>query len=135
MTNTEDLSEIRAQLRDKPWMIACLCAAWCDVCKTYRSQFDALAQRHPDKCFAWIDIEDSADLVDAIEIENFPTILIQYRDTVAFLGTMLPDAPQLQRLLASLTETPAPETIKRSSLNQAAPEGWSLRRLMLADND
>lgn len=131
--DTENLSHIQTQLPGKPWMIACLCAAWCDICKNYRAQFDELAQNHPDKCFAWIDIEDQAHLVDAVDIENFPTILIQYQDTVAFFGTMLPDVAQLQRLIASVTKNPAPETIRRSSLNQAAPEGWSLRRLILAD--
>jgi thioredoxin 1 len=130
--NTEDISAIKADLANKDWLIACLCAAWCDTCNFYRSSFDELMSKHPDKCFAWIDIEDQAHLVDEIDIENFPTILIQYRDQVIFLGTVLPDAAQLQRLILSMTEeTPDPQ-VKRSALNQAAPDGWNIRELILA---
>ncbi|MFZ6658859.1 thioredoxin family protein [Undibacterium sp. TJN19] len=129
--NTEDLDHIKAELADKDWLVACLCAAWCDTCNLYRSLFDALAGKHPEKCFAWIDIEDQAHLVDAIDIENFPTILIQYKDHVVFLGTVLPDGMQLQRLITSMTETTPDSDIKRSTLNQDAPPGWNIRDLIL----
>ena len=134
--NTEDLDQIKTELPSKPWLIACLCAAWCDTCQVYRKQFDALASKHPDKCFAWIDIEDQADLVDALDIENFPTILIEYQENIVFFGTMLPDATQVDRLLTSFTATIAEvegqETVsKNSSLNQDIPHGWNLRQLIL----
>ncbi|MBI3283501.1 MAG: thioredoxin family protein [Burkholderiales bacterium] len=135
IADTENLDHLRTRLSRSPWLVACLCAAWCDICKNYRASFDALAARHPDKCFAWIDIEDQAQLVDEIDIENFPTILIQHQDSVAFLGTMLPDTGQLQRLLVSIEESAAAGAIRRSSLNQDAPQGWSLRRLILARHD
>ena len=125
---TTNLISIQTQLHEKSWLVACLCAAWCDTCNAYRKDFDELAKRHPDKCFAWIDIEDHAELVDEIDIENFPTLLIQHNDDVAFLGTMLPDISQLNRLLGSLSENQTP--LKRSSLNEQAPQGWSLRRLI-----
>lgn len=135
--NTENLDEIKIELSSKPWLVACLCAAWCDTCQVYRTQFDALATKHPDKCFAWIDIEDQADLVDALDIENFPTILIEYLDNAVFFGTMLPDASQVDRLLTSfttsLTENEWQKTISKSnSLNQDIPSGWNLRQLILA---
>lgn len=133
--STDNLPALQTQLNTRPWLVACLCAAWCGTCTSYRTAFDELAARHPDKCFAWIDIEDHADLVDEIEIENFPTILIQYADKVAFLGTVLPDTSQLQRLIQSFTEKTDPGDIKPSSLNQAAPAGWSLRRQILAASD
>ena len=128
--NLDNLTQIQDNLEHSPWLIACLCAAWCDTCNQYRQAFELLAKANPDQCFAWIDIEDQAHLVDEIDIENFPTILIQYEDNVAFLGTMLPDTSQLQRLLNSIKENVANGDIKRSSLNQDAPEGWSLRRLI-----
>jgi thioredoxin 1 len=135
--NTENLDEIRMELPNKPWLIACLCAAWCDTCQAYRKQFDALASKHRDKCFVWIDIEDQADLVDALDIENFPTILIEHLDNAAFFGTMLPDASQLDRLLTSFTtllkENEGQKTIvKSNSLHQDFPLDWNLRRLILA---
>jgi thiol-disulfide isomerase/thioredoxin len=131
--HTNDLKQLKNQLNSKHWLVACLCAAWCDTCNIYRSAFEELAARHPEKCFAWVDIEDHAHLVEDIEIENFPTILIQYDDDVAFLGTMLPDASQLHRLITSIEESVRSSPIKRSSLNQETPENWSLRRLILAD--
>lgn len=130
--NTEDISAIKADLANKDWLIACLCAAWCDTCNFYRASFDELMSKHPDKCFAWIDIEDQAHLVDAVDIENFPTILIQHRDQVIFLGTVLPDAGQLQRLILSMTEETPIQQVKRSALNQEAPEDWNIREMILA---
>lgn len=134
--NTENLVFVKNALQHKTWLVACLCAAWCDTCQSYRQQFNALAAQHPDKCFAWIDIEDQADLVDAVDIENFPTILIQYRDKAVFFGTMLPDTTQLNRLLNSfsstLTEDDEAEICSNnSSLTQDIPRGWNLRHLIL----
>lgn len=86
------------------WMVACLCAAWCDVCCQYRAGFEELAVQHPDKSFVWIDIEDQADIVGDIDVDNFPTLLIQRGDSVAFFGTVLPDARQANRLLIAQTE-------------------------------
>ncbi|MDO9191727.1 MAG: thioredoxin family protein [Undibacterium sp.] len=134
--NTDNLDSIKIKLQSKPWLVACLCAAWCDTCQVYRKQFDALASKHPDKCFAWIDIEDQAELVDALDIENFPTILIEYQDDVLFFGTMLPDATQVDRLLhsfiASLADNGSQQAIAKSnSLIRDIPQGWNLRRLIL----
>ena len=131
--HTDDLQQVQTQLDQKNWLVACLCAAWCDTCTAYRTAFNQLAAQHPDKCFTWIDIEDCAHLVEDIDIENFPTILIQHQDVVAFLGTMLPDTAQLHRLINSLDDSIKNGPIKPSALNQAAPEGWSLRRLILAE--
>ena len=127
--NTDDLHAVQTRLESSHWLVACLCAAWCGTCTSYKKNFDELAASHPDKCFAWIDIEDHAELVDELDIENFPTLLIQRGDDVAFLGTMLPDVSQLKRLLASIEENTSP--IKRSALNEQAPENWNLRRLIL----
>lgn len=134
--NTEDLDCIKKELPNKQWLVACLCAGWCDTCQAYRTQFDALATKHPDKCFAWIDIEDQADLVDELDIENFPTILIEFKNSIEFFGTMLPDALHLDRLLTSFTasieEDGVQKKIARSnSLNQDIPIGWNLRKLIL----
>lgn len=97
----DNRAQIRELLAGDAWVVACLCAAWCDACKAYRPGFEELAKQHPDKRFLWIDIEDQADLVGDIDIENFPTLLLQKGDTVAFFGTVLPEVLVAQRLLAS----------------------------------
>lgn len=92
-------SQLAEALTDDIWIVACLCAAWCDVCCRYRSGFDELAALHPDKRFLWIDIEDQADVVGDLDVENFPTLLIQRGAIVAFFGTVQPDLRQVNRLL------------------------------------
>lgn len=81
------------------WIVACLCAQWCGTCGAYRAAFETLAARHPGVHFVWIDIEDQADVVGDLDVDNFPTLLIQRKDVVAFFGTMLPDPALAERLL------------------------------------
>ncbi|WP_305824670.1 thioredoxin family protein [Massilia brevitalea] len=91
------------------WVVACLCAAWCGTCGGYRAAFEGIAARHPDKVFVWIDIEDQADVVGDLDVDNFPTLLVQRDDTVAFFGTMLPDPAVAERLLTAQAELPPAE--------------------------
>lgn len=133
--NTENRADVAAALAGDRWIVACLCAAWCGTCASYRATFDDLAARHPDKCFLWIDIEDQADVVGDLDVENFPTLLIQHHELVAFFGTMLPDAGVAHRLLQS---TAAHSDAELQALNAANPEraGWqrhcNLRTLLRA---
>ena len=95
----ENRSRLAETISGDAWIVVCLCAAWCDVCRQYQPEFEQLATRHPDKHFVWIDIEDQADVVGDLDIENFPTLLIQRADTVAFFGTVQPEPQQANRLL------------------------------------
>lgn len=97
-------AQLAEWLDQDTWIVACLCAAWCDTCRAYRPGFDDLAARHPDKRFLWIDIEDQADFIGDVDVENFPTLLIQRRDTVAFFGTVLPDIKLADRLILAQAE-------------------------------
>lgn len=99
--NRDRITEL---LKDDAWIVACLCAAWCDVCNAFRTDFDAWAARHPDRHFIWIDIEDQADMLGDIDVENFPTLLIQRGDIVTFFGTVLPDQRLADRLLQAQVE-------------------------------
>jgi thiol-disulfide isomerase/thioredoxin len=102
--NSDNREEIAAALAGDRWIVACLCAAWCGTCESYRATFDEVASRHPDKFFVWIDIEDHADVVGDLDVENFPTLLIQHHELVAFFGTMLPDAGLAHRLVLAQSE-------------------------------
>ncbi|MBS0308077.1 MAG: thioredoxin family protein [Proteobacteria bacterium] len=131
----DNRAQIRALLRDDAWVVACLCAAWCDACKTYRSRFEEWAGQHPDKHFLWIDIEDQADLVGDIDIENFPTLLLQRGGTVAFFGTVLPETQVAQRLLTSYvrkSETELREEAASSVERKTWQEECDLRRRLNA---
>jgi thioredoxin 1 len=133
---TDDFHAIQIELRNKSWLVACLCAAWCDTCQAYRTGFDQLSLQHSDKCFAWIDIEDHANLVEDLDIENFPTVLIQYEEKVIFFGTMLPDANLVNRLLHALEQQLAESGLDKINPSIQSSEypiaaNWSLRQLIL----
>lgn len=100
----ENRNALVQKMTDDTWVVACLCAAWCDVCTAYRPGFDALATEHPDKLFVWVDIEDRADMVGDFDVENFPTVLIQRGSDVVFYGTTLPDPRIAMRLLTAYAQ-------------------------------
>jgi thioredoxin-like negative regulator of GroEL len=111
----ENLQQLSDRMHDDTWVVACLCAAWCDVCTQYRPGFDALAARHPEALFLWIDIEDRADIVGEFDVENFPTLLIQHGDDVLFYGTTLPDPHIAGRLLAAHAAKSAGERLAEAA--------------------
>jgi thioredoxin-like negative regulator of GroEL len=97
--NDDNRGAVAAALATEGWIVACLCAGWCGTCTGYRDTFEQLAARHPDKFFVWIDIEDQAAVVGDLDIENFPTLLMQRAGAVAFFGTVLPDPALAHRLV------------------------------------
>ena len=103
-TDAKRIAELVAD--SETLFVACLCAEWCGTCREYRTAFDTLADRHPDICFAWIDIETHADRFDDLDVENFPTILIEDSVTTRFFGTVLPQASIVERMLVDLTALP-----------------------------
>jgi thioredoxin 1 len=82
------------------WVI-CLCAAWCGVCRDYYLIFKSVAARYPDLRFAWVDIEDRADLVGDMDIETFPTLLLLDDSGVRFQGAVTPNPATTSRLIGS----------------------------------
>jgi thioredoxin-like negative regulator of GroEL len=133
--NSDNREQIAAALAGERWIVACLCAAWCGTCATYRATFEEVAARHPDKFFVWIDIEDHADVVGDLDVENFPTLLIQHHELVAFFGTMLPDA-QLAHRLVLAQSAQSDEELQALIANNQERAGWqrdcNLRTLMRA---
>lgn len=121
-----------ALLAGERWIVACLCAAWCGTCGSYRATFDALAARHPDKLFVWVDIEDNADVVGDLDVENFPTLLLQRGDTVAFFGTMLPDGAIADRLVQSQAALGEDELARQAGAHADWQRDCNLRALLAA---
>ncbi len=87
--------------------VACLCAQWCGTCESYRATFDQLQAEFPQVQWRWIDIEDEAELVDPIDIENFPTLLMGRGLQLCFFGTVTPHADTLRRLVQSQLDQPS----------------------------
>ncbi len=82
-------------------LVACLCAQWCNTCNDYRAPFEQLQTEFPALKFVWVDIEDEADLVEPIEVENFPTLLLARQSEALFFGTVTPHLETLKRLIQS----------------------------------
>jgi len=94
------------------WVV-CLCAEWCGACREYRPLFEQVARAHPTLRFAWVDIEDHADLADDFDVETFPTILVTGEQGTRFLGPMLPHAETLARMLTALPDAqPSDEKVR-----------------------
>lgn len=85
-------------------LVVCLCAEWCGTCRDYRAGFEALAVEFPASRFRWLDIENEADELGDLDIDNFPTVLIRRRGAVLFFGTLLPHLSHLRRLIETLAE-------------------------------
>jgi thiol-disulfide isomerase/thioredoxin len=94
------------------WLVICLCAEWCGTCRDYRAPMHEVAAEFPALAFAWLDIEDEAELAGDIDIETFPTLLVLQGAQVLFYGPVLPVADGLRRLLRALHENgPQPVAI------------------------
>ena len=109
--------------------VSCLCAAWCGTCREYAEAFSRLSLRYPKARWHWVDVEDDADLVDELDVENFPTLLIGVDGAPVFYGVLLPHIQTLERLvqdatglraLADSTETRALRALLRALARRAA---------------
>lgn len=118
--------------RDSEFFVACLCAEWCGTCRDYRAGFEALAAEFPAMGFEWVDIEDRADDIGDIDVENFPSLLIQRDDAVLFFGTLMPDHALLRRLLQTFAAQ-SPDESRRYAGATAERRDWQqhdLRRFL-----
>jgi thioredoxin len=89
-----------------PLVVACLCAAWCSSCREYRATFDGVARTFTQVRFLWVDVEDDAALLDGVEVENFPTLLIGRGGAARFFGPLTPHAEVLSRLVRAHVSQP-----------------------------
>ena len=106
---------------DQALLIACLCADWCTTCQAYEATFAEVARTHPTARFVWIDIEAHSDTLGdaALDIENFPTVMLLRGTTPLFFGTLLPHASTLSRTISAaqagaLARTPADAALARA---------------------
>jgi len=96
---------------DAAFSVFCLCAEWCGTCREYRAGFEEVSARFPAARFHWVDIENQADTLGDIDIENFPTLLINRGSSVLYYGVMLPYPEHLARILDSFHEQDAAQSV------------------------
>ncbi len=94
--------------------VACLCAAWCRTCESYREVFEAACAELPQDGLRvhWIDIEDEAELIGELDIETFPTLLIADAGHVRFAGPLTPQPETLKRVLRAHLADAAPARVE-----------------------
>ena len=110
-----------------PLLVACLCAQWCGVCREYATVFERAAAKFDARCaFVWVDIEDEADLLDGLEVDDFPTLLIGRGDQALFLGNVTPHVQMLARLVQRAL---AGELLPGESVAHTAAAGALVQRL------
>lgn len=96
--------------------VACLCAQWCGVCAEYRARFVALQAKCPELRFLWIDVEDEADLLHPLDVENFPTVLLASGTEARFFGAITPQIDTLERLIRSHLQAPDASALRDPDL-------------------
>jgi len=89
---------------DPPVLVVCLCAAWCNVCCDYEARFTQMQSKFPHARFLWLDVEDEADLMHPLDVENFPTLLLAVGDAPRFFGPITPQPEMLERLIRAQTQ-------------------------------
>jgi len=84
-------------------LVACLCAQWCGVCRDYRQRFEEVRSQvqaaHRQAQFLWINIEDEADLLHPVDVEDFPTLLLARGAEPRFFGPLTPQVQTLVRMI------------------------------------
>ena len=80
------------------WVV-CLCAEWCGVCRDYRERFAQVQAKFGQARFIWIDVEDEADLLEPLDVDNFPTILLAVDQVPCFFGPVIPSVDTLERMV------------------------------------
>ena len=114
------------------FLIICLCAEWCGVCREYRKGFQEVARQFPVAGFHWLDIEANADQLGDIDVDNFPTLLIKRQQSVLFYGPMQPTPAHLKRTLQAFLEQTAEQSRQYAYASVARcdwQENDDLRRL------
>jgi len=99
-------------------LVVCLCAEWCEVCREYRSRFEQMQARFPQAQFLWIDVEDEADLLHPLDIEDFPTLLLAAGKEPRFFGPVMPQAETLERLIRSQIQDRGAPALKNPAVSE-----------------
>lgn len=122
---------------DALWVV-CLCAQWCNVCEQYRRNFTqvqaSVQADHANVQFLWLDIEDEAEVLDPLDVDNFPTVLLAVGDTPRFFGTITPQPQTLERLVRMTLQDPAASGLAAPGVKElvARVQAWRARAVQPA---
>ncbi len=90
------------RLAEQPLVVMALCADWCGTCRDFQPVLERIAAAHPEWLIAWADIEDDADLVGDVDVDNFPTLAVFRAGRALHFGAALPLEHVVSRLLQGI---------------------------------
>lgn len=93
------------RLTEQALVVIAFCAEWCGTCREFRPVLERIAAADPDVLFAWADIEDDAELVGDVDVDNFPALAIFRGGKVLHFGVSLPLERVVIRLLQSVAHS------------------------------
>ena len=116
---------------DGDWIVACLCAQWCGICRGWRDAFGELARQSADLLPAsrwlWVDVESQADALGDFEPENFPVLAVQQGARLLYCAALPQQAGNWRRMVQSLGALDDAQARRWAQQLQAL--GLDLRRL------
>lgn len=92
--STEQYNEI---IKDGEKKIIIFSAPWCSPCRTFKPQLDKIATELEVPFYA-INIDESGDLAEKLNIRSVPTTYIYGKETTSFIG--LKPLEEVKSLLA-----------------------------------
>ena len=120
LTPAQELPE-HPRLAMQPLVVVALCANWCGTCRDFQAVLTRIALAHPEIVFAWADIEDDAELVGDIDVDDFPTLAVFKAGQPLHFGASLPIEAVVTRLLARLAQPSPPPTATPSATPGVIP--------------
>lgn len=94
------------RIADAALVVVAFCANWCGTCREFRPVLERIANARPEILFAWADIEDHAELVGDIDVENFPSLAVFRAGSVLHYGVSLPHEAVVARMVDALSVQP-----------------------------
>jgi thioredoxin 1 len=98
---TTEIAALTPETPQPSLLVVCLCAAWCGVCRDYAPRFAQVQAKYPQATFLLVDVEDEADLLHPLDVEDFPTLLMAIGPEPRFFGPVTPQLEMLERLVKS----------------------------------
>src|SRR5690625_2889807 len=82
-----DTLQRQLQHADTHLLVVCFCAAWCDTCNAYESDFQTLAQQRPSATFIWVDIKNTLSCLVATRLRTSRQSCCKRASTLCFLAS------------------------------------------------
>ncbi len=73
----------------------------------------------------WIDIEDESDLVEPLDVEDFPTLLLAAGAKPRFFGVVMPQARALERLIRTQLDQAAATALQDQAVAALVARLWA----------